>query len=57
LHEYLYTFENLQARFVAYQLAYNKLLLEMGRRRQYAEAAARIVRGMVNQLDAMADGQ
>lgn len=57
LHDYLFTLENLQTRFTAYQFSYNKLLLEMGRRRQYQEAAERIVRGMVAQLDAMTEGK
>lgn len=57
LHDYLFNLENLQTRYTAYQFAYNKLLLEMGRRRQYQDAAERIVRGMITQLEALTEGE
>lgn len=56
LEERLVTIAHLQQQYTAYQLAYNKLLLEMGRRRQYREAAENIVKGMINQLNAMTEG-
>jgi len=48
--------EELQTQFTEYQLSYNKLVGEMGRRLQYREAAENIVRGMIDQLAAMAEG-
>ncbi|KAJ7931431.1 hypothetical protein B0H13DRAFT_1857841 [Mycena leptocephala] len=39
--------------FVSYRTAFNKLMLEIARRRQYREAAENIVRGMMSQLAAM----
>jgi len=56
LHERLITIEGLQTQFTEYQLSYNKLVVEMGRRLQYREAAENIVRGMIDQLAAMAEG-
>ena len=56
LHERLITLEELQTQFAEYQLSYNKLVVEMGRRLQYREAAETIVRGMIEQLAAMAEG-
>ena len=56
LHERLGTIEELQTQFTEYQLSYNKLVVEMGRRLQYREAAENIVRGMIDQLDAMTEG-
>lgn len=53
LHQHLMTIEELHHRFTSYQYAYSKLLLELARRRQYREAADRIVQGMISQLDAM----
>jgi hypothetical protein len=38
-------------------MAFNKLMLEIARRRQYREAAEDIVRGMVRQLDSMTEGE
>ncbi|OCH95414.1 hypothetical protein OBBRIDRAFT_720633 [Obba rivulosa] len=55
LHQHLMTIESLHHRFTSYQCAYNRLLLELARRRQYREAAEKIVQGMVSQLDAMAE--
>lgn len=55
LHERLITLEELQTQFAEYQLSYNKLVVEMGRRLQYREAAETIVRGMIEQLAAMTE--
>jgi autophagy-related protein 17 len=56
LHDYLSNLEALQTRFAAYQFSYSRLLLELGRRTQYVEAANKIVRGMNAQLAAMVQG-
>jgi len=56
LHERLITIEELQTQFTEYQLSYNKLVVEMGRRLQYREAAENIVRGMIDQLAALTEG-
>ena len=56
LHERLINIEELQTQFTEYQLSYNKLVVEMGRRSQYREAAENIVRGMIDQLAAMTEG-
>ncbi|KAH9919879.1 autophagy protein Apg17-domain-containing protein [Amylocystis lapponica] len=55
LHHHLVTVEDLHHRFASYQYSYNKLLLELQRRRQYREAANNIVRGMMAQLSAMTE--
>ncbi|KAJ7037464.1 hypothetical protein C8F04DRAFT_1257028 [Mycena alexandri] len=49
------TVEHLHERFVSYQTAFNKLMLEIARQRQYREAAENIVRGMVAQLAVMTE--
>lgn len=56
LHERLITIEELQTQFAEYQLSYNKLVVELGRRLQYREAAENVVRGMIDQLAAMTEG-
>lgn len=56
LHERLITIEELQTQFAEYQLSYNKLVVEMGRRLRYREAAETVVRGMIDQLAAMTEG-
>jgi autophagy-related protein 17 len=56
LHDALAHVDALAARFGAYQFAYARLLLELGRRAQFAAAAHKVVRGMRAQLAAMADG-
>lgn len=56
LQQHLHTVEHLHQRFVSYQTAFNKLMLEIARRRQYREAAENIVRGMMSQLAAMTEG-
>jgi len=57
LHQHLLTLEDLQQRFLAYQTAFNKLIIEIARRRQYREAAENIVKGMMSQLEAMTEGE
>ncbi|KAG6840134.1 hypothetical protein H0H93_004780 [Arthromyces matolae] len=56
LQNQLLTIEHLRERFVSYQTAFNKLILELARRRQYREAVENIVRGMMSQLSAMTEG-
>lgn len=56
LHLHLTTLEQLHEQYVAYRMAFNKLLLEIARRRQYREAAENIVRGMARQLVSMTEG-
>ncbi|KAI0951131.1 hypothetical protein AcW1_008249 [Taiwanofungus camphoratus] len=55
LHHHLITIEDLHHRFTSYQYSYSKLLLELARRRQYRDAAENIVKGMITQLEAMAE--
>ncbi|KAJ7659941.1 autophagy-related protein 17 [Mycena rosella] len=55
LQQHLLTVEHLHERFVSYRTAFNKLMLEIARRRQYREAAENIVRGMMSQLAAMTE--
>lgn len=57
LHDHLLAVEHLHDRFISYQTAFNKLILELARRRQYREAAENIVRRMVGQLEAMTEGK
>lgn len=56
LQQHILTLDDLHHRFLSYQTSFNKLLVEIARRRQYREAADKIVEGMMGQLDAMADG-
>ena len=56
LHHHLTTLEHLHEQYVAYRMAFNKLLLEIARRRQYKEAAENIVQGMMRQLESMSEG-
>lgn len=53
LHQHLVLLEQLHDRYVLYQTAYNKLVLEMARRGQYRDAVDHIVRGMTKQLEEM----
>ncbi|KAF8907319.1 autophagy protein Apg17-domain-containing protein [Gymnopilus junonius] len=55
LHGHLNPLKALHGHFVSYRTAFNKLLLEMDRRRQYREAAENIVIGMMKQLDSMTE--
>ena len=57
LYHHLLTLEHLHERYVAYRMAFNKLILEIGRRRQYREAAENIVKGMMKQLESMTEGK
>ena len=56
LHQHLSALQQLHEQYVAYRMAYNKLLLEIARRRQYREAAENIARGMMRQLESMTEG-
>ena len=49
--------EDLHHRYVSFQSSFNKLLIEIARRRQYREAAEKIVDGMMAQLEAMTEGK
>ncbi|KAH7884531.1 autophagy-related protein 17 [Phlebopus sp. FC_14] len=55
LQQRLLVIEDLHHRFMQYQSSFNKLLLEIARRRQYREAAEKIVEGMMAQLEAMTE--
>jgi len=57
LHRHLQTLDHLHERYVAYQTAFSKLIIEISRRRQYREAAESIVRGMMAQLRSMTEGR
>jgi autophagy-related protein 17 len=57
LQQRLLVVGDLHHRFVQYQSSFNKLLIEIARRRQYREAAEKIVEGMTAQLDAMSSGE
>ncbi|KAF9453428.1 hypothetical protein P691DRAFT_719521 [Macrolepiota fuliginosa MF-IS2] len=55
LHEQILTIRDLHERYVSYQTAFNKLIIEVARRQHYKEAAENIVNGMVSQLKAMTE--
>ncbi|KAI0049771.1 hypothetical protein FA95DRAFT_1604088 [Auriscalpium vulgare] len=55
LHDQLRAIDDVTVQYTSYKLAYHKLLVEMARRQQYKEAAEHIVRGMMAQLEAMAE--
>jgi len=55
LHQHLLTPEDLYHRFLSYQTSFSKLMVEIARRRQYREAADKIVDGMMAQLEAMTE--
>lgn len=55
LHSDLGVIEELHARYAAYQYSYCKLVVELARRREYAEAASKIVQSMTSQLEALTD--
>jgi len=57
LHQHLLTLEDLTHHFTAYRLSFNRLLVEIARRRHYKEAAENIVHGMIVQLQAMTEGK
>ncbi|EKM58196.1 uncharacterized protein PHACADRAFT_116910 [Phanerochaete carnosa HHB-10118-sp] len=55
LHTNLGVIDDLHARYTMYQYSYCKLVVELARRREYAEAAAKIVQSMTLQLEALTD--
>ncbi|TCD70232.1 autophagy- protein 17 [Steccherinum ochraceum] len=55
MHVSLGAIEDLHVRFTSYEYSYSKLLLELGRRKQYKEAAEKVVEGMLSQLEAMVE--
>ncbi|KAJ8456957.1 hypothetical protein ONZ51_g11814 [Trametes cubensis] len=55
LHLQLRPLEELHHKYTSYQYAYNKLVLELARRRQYREAAQRVVANTIAELDAMVE--
>ena len=57
LEHRLTTVEELHHRYTSYQYSYNKLVVELVRRRKYMEAATKIVQGMSKELKAMAEGE
>lgn len=56
LHEKLVAIEDLIRQFNAYRLSYDKLLVEIDRRRRYKEGAENFVRDMMAQLETMSEG-
>ena len=57
LDENLVSVEELHTRYTRYQYSYCKLVIELARRKQYAEAAGKIVETMTAQLNALVEGQ
>jgi len=57
LQERLLIVEDLHHRFIQYQTSFKKLLVEIGRRRQYKEAVEKFIEGIVLELRAMTEGQ
>jgi len=57
LHEQILTIRDLRGRYISYQTAFNKLIVEITRRHYYKEAAENIVKGMMDQLRAMSEGE
>ena len=57
LHRHLQTLDHLHERYVAYQTAFSKLIIEISRRGQYRDAAENIVRTMMAQLRSMTEGR
>ncbi|KAI3998337.1 hypothetical protein K525DRAFT_282498 [Schizophyllum commune Loenen D] len=53
LHQRLEPLQQLHDQYCAYQASFNKLVLEIARRRHYREAAETVIRGMMEQLEAM----
>jgi len=56
LNQHLLRLDDLRHYFVQFQHSFRKLLIEVARRRHYKEAADQIVRGMMSQLAALAEG-
>ncbi|KAH7912803.1 autophagy protein Apg17-domain-containing protein [Hygrophoropsis aurantiaca] len=57
LQQRLLVVEDLHHRYVLYQSSFNKLLVEISRRRQYREEADQIVEGMMAKLQAMTEAE
>lgn len=57
LHHQLLGIGDLANTYTLYQMSFNKVLVEVARRREYKQAAEDIVNGMMTQLQAMADGE
>lgn len=55
IQQTLSTIEDLYHRYTSYQYSYCKLVVELSRRRRYAETAARFVRDMTSKLQDMID--
>jgi autophagy-related protein 17 len=55
LQERLLIVEDLHHRFIQYQTSFKKLLVEIGRRRQYKEAVDKFIEGIVLELRAMTE--
>ncbi|OSD06340.1 hypothetical protein PYCCODRAFT_1431344 [Trametes coccinea BRFM310] len=55
LHMQLSPLEELHHKYTSYQYAYNNLVLELARRRQYREAAQRVISNMIAELDTMVE--
>ncbi|KAI0649281.1 autophagy protein Apg17-domain-containing protein [Trametes meyenii] len=55
LHLELSPLEELHHKYTSYQYAYNKLVLELARRRQYREAVQRFVANTMAELDTMVE--
>lgn len=56
LHHHLVAVDDLHHRYTSYQFSFDKLLLELGRRRHWHETAENIVRSTIRQLDDLAEG-
>jgi len=57
LQEQILTIRDLRGRYISYQTAFNELIVEITRRQYYKEAAENIVKGMMDQLRAMSEGE
>ena len=53
----LETLDHLHQRYVLYQTAFNKLLLEIARRRHYKTSVEQFVKSMQDQLRSMVEGR
>ena len=53
----LETLDHLHQRYVLYQTAFNKLLLEIARRRHYKDSVEQFVKTMQDQLRSMVEGE
>ncbi|KAG2017866.1 hypothetical protein CC2G_007333 [Coprinopsis cinerea AmutBmut pab1-1] len=56
LNIHLETLDHLHQRYVLYQTAFNKLLLEIARRRHYKTSVEQFVQSMQDQLNSMVEG-